>query len=107
MLNITVHEADAVIGFKFNGELDMSTTQIMMDLFKNITDQHQNVTFDFSQLMFIDSTGVGHLLFECRRLQDRGHQVSFHHLNEDILLVFDLLGVPSVLGEECFRSIIS
>lgn len=104
MLKIIVQEGPSGIAFNFHGELDMSTTQIMLDSFQKITDQHQSVVFDLSKLMFIDSTGVGHLLFESRKLQEKNHKLIFQNMNEEIQMVFDLLGVPSILGEESFVS---
>jgi anti-anti-sigma factor len=103
MLKLIVKEEQADITFIFQGELDISTTETMVETLQNIPDRHRRIIFDFAELLFIDSTGVGHLLFECKKLQEKGHTLSIVNMNEDIRLVFDLLGIPYVLGEECFE----
>jgi anti-sigma B factor antagonist len=104
MLKLIMQEEQDGINFTFQGELDMSTTEMMIESLQKVSEGHRRVSFDFSELLFIDSTGVGHLLFESKKLQERGHKLTFLNMNEDIRLVFEVLGVPSVLGEECFET---
>lgn len=104
MLDISVNTGSDFIQFLFKGELDISTTEVLLNEMQQIRDAHEIIRFDFSELMFIDSTGVGHLLFECKKWQEKGRLIQFINLNEEIGLIFDLLGVSSILGEECFLS---
>lgn len=104
MLHIVKDEQSTHIHFSLQGELDMSTSGLLMEELQKVSDKNLDYVFDFTGLHFIDSTGVGHLLFECRKIQERGRTIAFRHLNEEIFMVFDLLGVPSILGEDCFTN---
>lgn len=102
MLKITKDKEPSHTVLFVEGELDMSTCSILIDALSEADDGVTDVAFDFAALKFIDSTGVGHLLFECKKIQEQGRSVSFLNLNEEISLVFDVLGVPYILGEEAF-----
>lgn len=101
MLKLTKHENEESTTFVFDGELDISTTELLVEALEQEFEKSL-IIFDFSGLQFIDSTGVGCLLFEIKGLQEQGKVIRMENINEDIQLVFDLLGVETVLGEECF-----
>lgn len=85
------------------GELDGSTLESFKIAIQQAREQSMKIVFDFSGLSFLDSLAIGFLLYESRKMIDRGYQVHFRGVPEPIMDVFDLLGIPSILGRTTFN----
>lgn len=85
------------------GELDIAT----VDKFKNAVESAKTtekaIEIDMSQLDFVDSTGVGGLLKAIKGLQGEKIAVQMTNINPEVYEVFDLLGLPLLLGQGVFK----
>jgi anti-anti-sigma factor len=102
-LNYTLFDQRQGVIIYIDGDFDVSRIGDLKHLVSEAMNQSKKITFDLSELKFLDSSGVGFILYECRKLIDRGYLLKFRNLPEDIWDLFDLLGVPYILGESIFQ----
>ncbi|ADG82703.1 STAS domain-containing protein [Thermincola potens] len=85
------------------GELDIAT----VDKFKtSVEEARQGATaliLNMEKLSFVDSTGVGGLLNVIKSLKNDNIDVKIRNLSAEVYEVFDLLGLPMLLGREVFE----
>lgn len=84
-----------------DGELDHFCAQhIRRELDALIQDsQIRHLILDFSQLTFMDSSGIGVILGRYRILRDRGGRVSVIHMNKHIARIFHMSGMNRVIDQ--------
>ncbi|MHB9095299.1 MAG: STAS domain-containing protein [Eubacteriales bacterium] len=85
------------------GELDIAT----VDRFKKSVDEAREdvsgMILDMAKLGFVDSTGVGGLLNVVKSLRKDSVEVKVCNVSAEVYEVFDLLGLPMLLGKEIFE----
>jgi anti-anti-sigma factor len=64
--------------FRLSGELDLATSQILMDVVLPVTEQDGSVRLDLTDVQFIDSSGIRSLLLLSEALDSRGCLTLFH-----------------------------
>ena len=77
------------------GELDMATAGILRDATQHLAG---NVTIDFSDVTFCDSSGIAALVGLYHRLDATGHRVRVVNVHPAIARVFELCGLVEPLG---------
>lgn len=89
----------------FDGELDMGTTDRLEKAMDKILSAEflKGVIFNFTHLSFVDSTGVGKLLNFFHELINRSLPFYLTGLTPDVEDVFEILGLPLVIGQERFQ----
>ncbi|MFZ3170734.1 MAG: STAS domain-containing protein [Carboxydocellales bacterium] len=102
MLNIETSYESNIGCLKLIGELDISTIDLFRTSVENVHDNIKQVVLDFSDLKFVDSTGVGGLVQVIKRIREKGLQISVRNISLDVFEVLDLLGIPELMGEETF-----
>lgn len=85
------------------GELDIGTVDIFKKGVEEARDGATNVVLNMEQLSFVDSTGVGGLLNVVKNLKYDNIEVKVRNVSADVFEVFDLLGLPMLLGQEVFE----
>jgi anti-anti-sigma factor len=102
-MNFTLHNYEQGLVIYLEDSHDIPTLDgIYYSVIEN-AHLSKKITFDFSKIDFIDSTGIGFILFECRKLMDQGYRLKIINQNKDIRDLFELLGVPYILGEAIFQ----
>ena len=103
MLEVQTSKDGANSVLSLAGELDIAT----VDKFKKMVDEARDgisgMVLDMAQLSFVDSTGVGGLLNVVKSLKNDNINVKVHNVSEEVYEVFDLLGLPMLLGKEVFE----
>ncbi len=88
--------------FRLNGVLDYSTVD-SFDFFNKTKDSVTELEVDFSDLTFIDSTGIGAILSILHSASNLNAKVSFVGMSDDTSKLFETIGVfeikKSLLGE--------
>jgi stage II sporulation protein AA (anti-sigma F factor antagonist) len=102
---MTVIDEQKGIVIFLEGDLDMSGIKDLNHLMIEAMKKTKKITFDLSGLKFIDSSGVGYVLYECRKMIDMGYQLKFKHLSDEIRDLFSLLGVFYILGDSVFDAV--
>lgn len=69
--------------------------------FRRVVDEFWNpetlrVAIDFSEVDFIDSSGIGALLSIHKRLQHAGNPVEIHHAKPNVVSVIELLRLHNI-----------
>ena len=81
------------------GELDHFCAQsVRRELDRLIADPAvRTLVLDFSQLQFMDSSGIGVILGRYRQLRDRGGAVAVMHMNRHIARIFHMSGMDRII----------
>lgn len=83
------------------GELDASCAEelkqdVSKELDKNLTD----VVFDMSNLAYIDSTGIGIIVFLMKKLSESGKELSIINAKANVLKIFNITGIDQLIKVE-------
>ena len=86
---------------KIIGELDHHTAEEIRNSidFKLDNSSVKNILFDFSDLTFMDSSGIGVLMGRYKKVSKRKGQVGIYHINPQIRRIFEISGLPGILKE--------
>ena len=81
------------------GELDHCCAQrIRSELDGMLADQTlQHMILDFSQMNFMDSSGIGVILGRYRILRDRGGTLSVTRMNRHVARIFHMSGMDKII----------
>jgi len=82
--------------FKLKGMLDISTSKVI-DPYLNEIDDIKVLIFDFSELEFIDSTGIGSIIDAIYLSQEKSFTLKFVGIDEEIHEVFEMVGLYQIL----------
>jgi anti-anti-sigma factor len=82
--------------FSMYGTLDITTTNIVNSLLEEI-DEIELLIFDFSNLEFIDSTGIGSILNAIYLSQEKNFKLKMQGINEITHQVFEMVGIYQIL----------
>ena len=96
----SLSERKAVICLK--GDLDIDSTEVVEEKILPEIAGYSEVTLDFAEVPFVDSSGMGLLLNVVHFLNDQDKSVKIINVKEDVQIVFDLLQIPEILGEDIF-----
>ncbi|CAH0346425.1 STAS domain-containing protein [Bacillus sp. CECT 9360] len=86
----------STIILKVTGYLDISTTNVIQP-YLEISDEIDTLIFDFSNLEFIDSTGIGTIIEAIYLSQEGKFNIQFHGLNEATYEIFETVGLFNIL----------
>src|SRR4029077_19888305 len=85
------HIGDVTIVTLAGAQLDASSTGEFKSDITPMLEKHAQVIFDLSQLGFIDSSGLGALLFCLRHLQTRGGDLKLCNMSKSVRALFELV----------------
>lgn len=97
----TVTEGNSRI-LQLMGELDIATVDIFRKGVEEARKDTARLVLDMTKLSFVDSTGVGGLLNVVKTLKQEGIEVRVRNVSPEVYEVFDLLGLPMLLGKDVF-----
>lgn len=106
MLEVAICHNNYVSYLKLSGELDISVVEEFRLNIKSIPKTTIEVYLDFSGVEFVDSTGVGSLVQVMNQLRAQDIKIMIKRIPKEIYEVFDLLGIPELMGEEYFECLI-
>ena len=61
---------------KIDQDMDAASMAVMKPVFEELANSESDVCFDMSDVNFLDSSGVGAIVFVFKRLRERSHSVS-------------------------------
>jgi anti-anti-sigma factor len=93
----------AVIYFK--GDLDIEVTEIIEEQVIPLLKFYKNVDIDMSEVLFVDSTGIGLLinLVDTLRNAENDIKVTISNIHPQVQEVFEIIQLKEILGEEVLR----
>lgn len=77
--------------FMPDGEIDIYTsTNFKEDVLKKFKDNKTNILIDGTKLKYIDSTGLGVLIFILKKLKDEDYKIYLSNIKPNIRKLFDI-----------------
>ncbi len=88
--------------FQFFGELDNLQILNIKPTVVQLIDKHRCrvVKFDFKDVSFIDSTGIGFILARYNQIQDYGGEVVLKNVTGSVRKIFALSGIFQIIKVE-------
>ncbi|NNE07971.1 MAG: STAS domain-containing protein [Gemmatimonadetes bacterium] len=90
MFDILIEENTA----RFSGRLDASQVEKAREVLDGV---NRSVEFDFADLDYISSAGIGVIVITFKRLSDAGNSLKLKNLNPNIRNVFRYAGLDKVI----------
>lgn len=101
MFHFNIEEVNGSVIVIFDGDLDIEATEVFEeDLMNKLLNTSGLVEFDFRNINFVDSSGIGLLITLITVLKDSNRKPRITNLNEDVKLVFELLQLEEILGQD-------
>lgn len=84
---------------KIQGEIDHHSSEMLREKIDKAYDRSyaRNIIFDFSDITFMDSSGIGVIMGRYRNISQQGGQVAIVHLQPQIERVFQLSGLHKII----------
>jgi anti-anti-sigma factor len=97
-LEIEVQSSDERTLVTLSGELDASTATFLYDKLSDLeVDNVQHVVLDLAQVTFMDSTGLGVIMTEHKRLQHSKGNLTIFAPPSSVRRLFEITGLDGVL----------
>jgi anti-anti-sigma factor len=84
-----------------DGDLDITTSAVALDVIDRITDDTTRVVLDLSGLSFCDSSGLGVFVQIHRRAEDVGAEFNLYQVTPALREVLAVTGLDQVLPTRC------
>ncbi len=81
----------------FFGEIDTLSLSNYRDLLINKVNDYKIVVFDFKEVSFVDSSGIGLVLVRYNQIKDNGGTLYLMNLNKVAYHLFELTGIFSLM----------
>jgi anti-sigma B factor antagonist len=102
MFTYSVSEENGKAMVSFAGDVDIDVTEIMEEQVHPALSPFSLIEIDFSEVDFVDSSGIGLLITLVQTLQDKGSSVQIKRVKPDVWEVFELLQLHEILGGSVF-----
>lgn len=80
-----------------DGILDISTTHLLEHYLKELDDNVETLVFDFTNLEFIDSTGIGSIMNAIYLSQEKHFKLKLQGINDLTNQLFEMVGLYQIL----------
>ena len=99
MIRCTLEDKNLVIEFK-TFELDHHITNEVRDEIDTILDSKsiKNIIFDFKNIRFMDSSGIGVIIGRYKKISGEGGSVSVVNVNDRVKKIFNLSGMNKIIN---------
>ncbi|MFC4401652.1 STAS domain-containing protein [Gracilibacillus xinjiangensis] len=84
------------------GDLDIEGTEVITDSLLPQLLKSQVVNLNFSEVPFVDSSGMGLLISLIDTLKENNIEVTISNIGKDVNEVFDLLQIKEIIGNKIF-----
>ncbi|MCS7229691.1 MAG: anti-sigma factor antagonist [Candidatus Kryptonium sp.] len=90
-MEYTVSDKNNYVIVKLKGELDVASSIYVREVFKNLLDKGKvNIIIDFSDVTFIDSSGLGIIVVAYRSVKEKGGTIKFANVSQRIKKLFEI-----------------
>jgi anti-anti-sigma factor len=102
MIKFSFFSENNKVDINLNGDLDIDSTEIIEEELIPLLNNYLRVRINFADVPFVDSSGMGLLVYLVQTLNDKGTNVEILNVREDVMEIFDLLQIPEIFGENVF-----
>lgn len=96
-IRVTKEIANNICTFRVSGVLDYATMNPFIEEIQSIELGTKKVIVDFTELEFIDSTGIGAIINLVHEAMDKKFKVELDGINEEVKELFDTIGVFQIM----------
>ncbi|MFA6623116.1 MAG: STAS domain-containing protein [Fibrobacteraceae bacterium] len=83
---------------RFSGDLDSTNAETVTATVQNLLQQGaRDLVADFSKLRYINSTGLGALLFANKKTKEAGGSIKLAAVNENVFEIIEIIGANTLL----------
>jgi anti-anti-sigma factor len=106
MFSWKIEKTEMDVSIKFIGDLDIEATEMIEDEMIPVIAAYRNIVLDFSDVSFVDSTGIGLLINLIDTKEDNlgMEKVLIKNIQPLVREVFDILQLEEILGEKAVLS---
>ena len=99
MIRCSLEEKNLVVEF-LTSELDHHITNEVRDGIDNVLNSRpiKNIIFDFKNIRFMDSSGIGVIIGRYKKIANDGGKVSVINVNARVKKIFDLSGMNKIIS---------
>ena len=99
MIRCSLEEKNLIIEF-LTSELDHHITNEVRDEIDIILDSKsiKNIIFDFKNIRFMDSSGIGVIIGRYKKSSSEGGKVSVVNVNDRVKKIFNLSGMNKIIN---------
>ncbi|MCM3489867.1 STAS domain-containing protein [Alkalihalophilus marmarensis] len=98
MLTIKIKDSSTHLVLSLIGEIDLSTAGELEETVNAISHKAEHITVDFTQVSFIDSTGIGAVISLILSSMDAPFELEFKGESPMVRELFEMVGVYKVLS---------
>ena len=102
MLTFTLDRQDTAAFVAFSGDLDIDATELIGEELTPQLSDFERVDIDFSNVSFVDSSGIGLLIALIKQVRGSGRTITVTRMREDVKTVFSMLQLPEIVGKDVF-----
>jgi len=100
----TIEQVEDVVVVTLPGtHLDASNHKECTQSIVGLLESNSKVLFDLSELQFVDSSGIGSILFCMRKANDAGGKLRICNVTEPVRVVFDLVRMHRIIDVHANR----
>ncbi len=103
-IKIDFSEKDNMWIFEPKGEIDIYTSSILKkEILDNFESKERDILIKGEELNYIDSTGLGALIYILKKLQEKNFKVHLSNIKPNIKRIFDITELDklfNIRGEE-------
>lgn len=98
-MNINYETVDNILIVSLNGELDHHSSQKVRKEIDKAIDSFfiKNLVFDFEQVSFMDSSGIGVVIGRYNKIKKLGGETGVINCNEYINKIFEMSGLFTII----------
>ncbi|MGL6105428.1 anti-sigma F factor antagonist [Romboutsia sp.] len=99
MIKYSLEQKNLIIEFRVP-ELDHHISNEVREEIDNIliSKAIKNIIFDFKNIIFMDSSGIGVIIGRYKKISSDGGKVSVVNVNARVKKIFDLSGMNKIIG---------
>lgn len=103
-MNIQFEKINRILIIRLHGEIDHHySEEIRVKIDREFDRSNsKDILFDFQNVDFMDSSGVGMIIGRYKNTSDRGGQVFAFGLKDSVLRIFEISGLMKLIP--CFKS---
>ncbi|MBT2663867.1 STAS domain-containing protein [Bacillus sp. ISL-45] len=102
MIEVKLNPNGEYLEVSIIGDLDIDSTELVEDELLPELGKYKIINLIFSDVPFVDSSGMGLLINLVQSLSEKGIKVTISNVRDDVMEVFELLQLPDILGDQVF-----
>lgn len=103
-MNIKFTKKDKTLIIKIDGELDHHISEKIKEAIdKEYEKGYENIIFDFEDLYFMDSSGIGVIIGRYKKAKENGGSIAMVNVSTQLYKIIELSGLLKII--KCFDNI--